>query len=36
MQAVPPELTEREWDDLIDLIAESPAERLAHALKWVG
>jgi hypothetical protein len=36
MQVVPPELTEREWDDLVDMIAESPAERLAHALKCVG
>ena len=36
MPPVPPELTEREWDDLVALIAESPAERLSHALKCIG
>jgi hypothetical protein len=36
MRALPPQLTEREWNDLLDLIAESPAQRLTHALKRVG
>jgi hypothetical protein len=36
MRETSPRLTESEWDDLLDLIAESPAERLNHAFTRVG
>jgi hypothetical protein len=36
MRATSPRLTETEWDDLLDLIAESPAERLNQAFTRVG
>jgi len=36
MPATSPRLTQSEWDDLLDLIAASPAERLNHAFIRVG
>jgi hypothetical protein len=36
MRAMSRQFTESEWDDLLDLIAESPAERLNHAFAHVG
>jgi hypothetical protein len=30
------QLTDEEWDDLVGLIAESPAERIGSALKRLG
>jgi hypothetical protein len=36
MRAAPPQLSQSEWDDLVDLIVASPTERIDHALERLG